>query len=85
MSRSRSTWADAYGRKFDWIGIFSADDPDVYGYWAFAYTSATVTGSYTFGPDDLGDEMLPAGDYVARLMSDDSYVALAEAAFTVTD
>jgi hypothetical protein len=76
-------WADAYGRKFDWIGIFSADDPDVYGYWGFAYTEATVTGSYTFGPDDLGEEMLPAGDYVARLMSDDSYVALAEVAFTV--
>ncbi len=77
------TWHDAFARKWDWIGLFSADDPDVYGYFGFAYTGATVTGSYTFGPDDLGEEMLPPGDYVARLMSDDSYASLAEVSFTV--
>jgi hypothetical protein len=78
------TWADAPGRKFDWIGIYAAGDPDMYAYLAFAYTERTVAGSYTFTADDLGEEMLPAGDYVARLMSDDSYVALAESTFTVS-
>jgi hypothetical protein len=29
--------------------------------------------------------MLPPGDYLVRLMSDDSYVSLAQAAFTVTE
>lgn len=78
------TWSDAYARKWDWIGVFSADDALLYNYYAFTYTGASVTGSYTFGPDDIGDEMLPPGDWIVRLMSDDSYVALAEARFTVT-
>ncbi len=78
------TWTDAYARKFDWLGIFAADDPDLYGYWAFAYTDATVDGSYTFDADDLGEEMLPPGDYVVRLLSDDSYITLAETPLTVT-
>lgn len=77
------TWQDAFARKWDWIGLFAADDPDIYNYYGFAYTGATVTGSYTFGPDDFGEEMLPPGDYVARLMSDDSYAGLAEVPFTV--
>jgi endonuclease/exonuclease/phosphatase family metal-dependent hydrolase len=77
------TWADAYARKFDWVGIYSAGESDMYGYWAFAYTERTVDGSYTFTADDLGDEMLPPGDYVARLMSDDSYITLAETPFTI--
>jgi endonuclease/exonuclease/phosphatase family metal-dependent hydrolase len=78
------TWTDAYARKFDWLAIYSAADPDLYGYWAYAYTDASVDGSYTFGPDDLGEEMLPPGDYVVRLLSDDSYITLAEASLTVT-
>jgi endonuclease/exonuclease/phosphatase family metal-dependent hydrolase len=77
-------WTNAPGRKFDWIGIFAADDPDMYAYSAFAYTDRTVDGSYEFTTDDLGEEMLPPGDYIVRLMSDDSYVSLAEATFTVT-
>ena len=78
-------WASAPGRKFDWIGIYAADDPDLYAYLAFAYTERTVDGSYSFTVDDLGEEMLPPGDYVVRLMSDDSYVALAQAEFTVAE
>ena len=45
---------------------------------------ATVSGSYAFGPDDLGDEMLAPGEYVAVLASDDHYIVLASAPFTVT-
>jgi endonuclease/exonuclease/phosphatase family metal-dependent hydrolase len=78
-------WASAPGRKFDWIGIYAADDPDMYAYLGFAYTNRTVDGSYSFTADDLGESMLPPGDYVVRLMSDDSYVSLAQAAFTVTE
>lgn len=78
------TWDAALARKFDWIGIFPADDPDLYGYLAYVYTGATVAGSHTFGTDDLGDSMMPPGDYVVRLMSDDSYITLAEASFTVS-
>ncbi len=79
------TWANAPGRKFDWVGIYSADDADMYAYSAFVYTERTVNGTYTFTTDDLGDEMLPPGDYMVRLMSDDSYITLAEAPFTVTE
>lgn len=76
-------WSSTWARKFDWIGVFPADDPDLYAYVAYAYTGATVDGSYTFGPDDLGEAMLPAGDYVVRVMSDDSYVSLAEVPLTI--
>ena len=79
------SWADAPARKWDWVGIYDAGEIDLYnGYWAFAYTDASVAGSYTFTADDLGDEMLPAGDYVAVLMSDDGYAILDAQPFTVT-
>jgi hypothetical protein len=78
------SWADAPARKWDWVGIYSAGEVDLYsGYWAFAYTDASVAGSYTFTADDLGDEMLAPGDYVAVLMSDDGYAVLASQPFTV--
>ncbi len=76
-------WTGAYGRKFDWVGIYAAGDPDMYSYLAFAYTERTVAGTYSFTADDLGEEMLPPGDYIVRLMSDDSYVSLAQETFTV--
>jgi endonuclease/exonuclease/phosphatase family metal-dependent hydrolase len=79
------SWADAPARKWDWVGIYSAGDIDLYsGYWAFAYTEASVAGQYTFGPDDLGEAMLEPGDYVAVLMSDDGYAVIASQPFTVT-
>jgi endonuclease/exonuclease/phosphatase family metal-dependent hydrolase len=80
----RVTWSDAPARRFDWVGIYPAGELDLYNsYLVFAYTEATVAGSYEFGVDDLGDEMLAAGDYVAVLMSDDHYMILASAPFTV--
>jgi hypothetical protein len=72
----------APGNKFDWISIYKADDPDLYGYLAYLYTGATVAGTTTFKTEDFGDA-LPPGDYEARLMRDDAYVELAIAKFKV--
>ena len=77
------TWTNAPGERFDWLGIYPAGELDLYNaYWAFAYTEATVAGSYTFTSDDFGED-LPAGDYVVVLASDDHYIVLASADFTV--
>ena len=79
-------WSAAPAERFDWVAIYDAGELDLYNaYWAFAYTERTVDGSYTFGPDDIGEDMLPAGDYVAVLASDDHYIVLATAPFTVTE
>lgn len=76
-------WSSAPGNKFDWIGIYKADDPDLYAYLGYLYTNATVAGSASFKTEDFGDP-LPPGEYEARLMRDDAYVELAIAKFTVT-
>ena len=78
------SWSNAPGNKFDWIGIYSAEDPDLYNYLGYLYTNATVAGSATFKIEDFGDP-LPPGEYEARLMRDDAYVELAIARFTVTE
>ena len=79
------TWANAPADRFDWLAIYDAGELDLYnGYRAFVYTDASVAGTHAFGPDDLGEEMLPPGDYVAVLAGDDHYVVLASAPFTVT-
>ena len=77
------TWSSAPGNKFDWIGIYNANDPDLYNYLGYLYTNARVAGSVTFKTEDFGDA-LPPGEYEARLMRDDAYVELAIAKFTVT-
>lgn len=77
------SWSNAPGNKFDWIGIYSATDPDLYNYLGYLYTNATVAGSTSFSTEDFG-EALPPGEYEARLMRDDAYVELAIARFTVT-
>jgi hypothetical protein len=78
------SWTSAPGNKFDWIGIYNADDPDLYNYLGYLYTKAAVAGSTTFKTEDFG-EALPPGNYEARLMRDDAYVELAIAKFTVTE
>jgi exonuclease III len=77
------SWQAAPGNKFDWIGIYKADDPDLYGYLGYLYTNATIAGTTTFKTEDFGDP-LPPGEYEARLMRDDAYVELAIAKFRVT-
>lgn len=77
-------WDNAPAHMRDWIGIYPTGTLDLYnGYLAFAYTGASVTGAYTFGPDDLGEAMLPAGTYTAVLADDDGYAVLAQVQFTV--
>jgi endonuclease/exonuclease/phosphatase family metal-dependent hydrolase len=64
-------WSAAPARKFDWIGVYPAGDADLYGGCiARAHTGATVGGEWSV-------ELAP-GDYTVRLLSDDSYVVLAE-------
>ena len=58
--------------------------PNLYNYLAFAYTGATLDGTMTLTPD-LYYQVLDPGDYELRLMSDDHYVTLATAPFTITD
>jgi endonuclease/exonuclease/phosphatase family metal-dependent hydrolase len=68
-------WKNAPALRWDWLGIYAADDANLYNYWGFLYTQAMPTGSVTFTIDDLGE--LPPGEYVARLMLDDGYAVLA--------
>jgi hypothetical protein len=78
------SWDNAPALKWDWIGLYAADEPDLYnGYWAYAYTDASVRGAVVFDAGLLGEAMLPAGDYVARLLMDDGFAVLATASFTV--
>ena len=78
------SWTGAPGFKYDWIGVYAAGDPNLYNYLAFAYTGATLDGSMDLTPD-LYYQILDPGAYELRLMSDDHYVVLATAPFTVTE
>ena len=79
------TWTASPAQHFDWVAIYPAGELDLYNaYLAFAYTGSAVDGSYTFRKADLGKAMLPLGDYVAMLASDDHYIPLATQRFTVT-
>lgn len=67
------SWRAAPGRKFDWVGVYGAGDPDVYrGALATAHTRATVDGSHTF-------RALDGDGFTVRLLTDDSVIVLAEA------
>ncbi len=79
------TWNAAPAERFDWVAIYPAGELDLYNaYLAFAYTESTVQGRYTFGRADLGKAMLPPGNYIAMLASDDHYIPLSTMSFRVT-
>ncbi len=81
-----ASWENAPALRWDWLGIYAAGDPDLYNnYLGFIYTEAAVSGTITFDAEALGDEMLPPGEYVVRLMKDDGYQVLAETGFTITE
>jgi hypothetical protein len=81
-----ATWENAPANRWDWLGIYSAGDPDLYnGYRGYVYTQASVTGEAAFDSTILGEAMLPPGEYELRLMLDDIYVILATTSFTVTE
>jgi len=79
------SWENAPGYRWDWLGIYEAGDSDLYNYYAFIYTGATVAGTAVFDAEALGEAMLPPGDYEVRLMFDDGYRVLATAPFTVSE
>lgn len=68
-------WEDGPANKLDYVAIFPAGDPSVYAYLGFEYTGARPEGTLEFSRADVG--RLAAGRYVARLMLDDGYSALA--------
>ena len=77
------SWKNSFGRKFDWVGIFSTKSTDIYyTQSSFHYTDATVDGSCTVTSSDTGGA-LPAGEYEVRLMNDDGYVVLTAQKFSV--
>ena len=67
-------WRDGPGNKLDWIALFPAGEPSLYGYVGFRYAGGRPEGSVVFG---RGGELRP-GRYVPRLMLDDGYSVLAE-------
>ena len=77
------SWRNAPGMKNDWIGVYRANDPDLYrGYLAFVYTGAAVEGSMLLDKKVLTEPLKP-GEYELRLMREDSYVLLARTRFTI--
>lgn len=76
------SWEASQGERFEWLGTYSAGDPNVYNYLSFTYTGGHVNGSRTITSDDYGDP-LPAGDYELRLLRDDGYSLEAKASFKV--
>ena len=78
-----ATWTNAYARKFDWIGIFSLNEPGIYyTQLSFHYTQASVNGRVLITATDTAGP-LPAGQYELRYFSDDSYVISAATRFSV--
>ena len=79
------TWEYAPGNKADWVSIVKTDDADAGPALMWTYTKATVTGVVTFDETSRQKSWpLPAGDYAACLVADDSQRRLAIANFTVT-
>jgi hypothetical protein len=77
------SWRAAPGLRRDWVAVYRcADgscDPNS-GYLVWSYTDAAIQGQLEIGPSSFeGSESwpLPAGKYVVRLLTDDSYVDLA--------
>lgn len=75
-------WQAAPGFRFDWIGVYRRNDPNVYGYLGFVTTGARHEGEVFIERSSLSEKLTP-GDYEVRLMQDDHYVVLATTAFKV--
>lgn len=77
-----ANWAAALGERFEWLGIYAANDANVYNYYGYTYTGGHVDGSTTLDKS-LFTDPLPAGDYEVRLMRDDHYSVESVAKFSV--
>jgi hypothetical protein len=69
-------WSNGPGSKLDYVAVFPADEPSMYGYVGYKYVDARPEGGFALTRSDLG--RLDPGDYVARLMLDDGYSVIAE-------
>lgn len=78
-----TTWDNAPANRWDWLGVYTTADPDLYNYLGFVYTDARVSGEVTLDKTALGQAMLPPGEYEVRLMLDDGYEVLAAKRFRV--
>jgi hypothetical protein len=74
-------WTNGPGNKLDYVAVFPAGEPSVYGYIGYRYIGANPEGGFALTHSDLG--RLAPGRYVVRLMLDDGYSVIAEAPFTV--
>ncbi len=81
----RVSWDGAPGEHLDWIGLYrcrrTCDDPG--GYLAYRYTRTRIEGSLSLSDVAAPGEQappwpLPPGQYVARLLVDDSYHVVAQ-------
>jgi endonuclease/exonuclease/phosphatase family metal-dependent hydrolase len=79
------SWDRAPGQHFDWIGLYrcaqTCDEPG--SYLAYRYTRTRIEGSLTLSTAVAPGEgappwPLPPGQYVARLLVDDSYRVIAQ-------
>ncbi len=78
-------WQNAPGNRWDWLGIYKADEFKLDNYLAYIYTDATIKGSKTLDATNLTDIWpLEPGEYKIMLLRDDGYVVLASANFTIT-
>jgi endonuclease/exonuclease/phosphatase family metal-dependent hydrolase len=77
------SWKAAPGLRRDWIAVYRCADDQcepTSEYLLWVYTDAAIEGRLEIGPDSSeGIETwpLPAGQYVVRLLTDDSFVDLA--------
>jgi endonuclease/exonuclease/phosphatase family metal-dependent hydrolase len=70
-------FSGAPARRSNFLGIFRAEETNIYAAVSKRPTDALPAGTAVF------DESLPPGRYVARLLEDDRFVVLAEAPFEV--
>lgn len=76
------SWKDGPANRYDWIGVFSAADPSVLNYLTYQYAEGKSTGDMEI--ELVGDDgPLPEGDYIVRLMVDDSYTPATSAKFSI--
>jgi hypothetical protein len=68
-------WHNAPGNKWDWLGVFEADETDLESQYAYCYLGGALTGTSRW---DLSLLDLPAGTRLqVRLLADDSNRLLA--------
>jgi endonuclease/exonuclease/phosphatase family metal-dependent hydrolase len=77
------SWSAAPGIKRDWVAVYRCADQECEPnseYLVWAYTDAAIEGELEIGPNSFeGIETwpLPAGKYIVRLLTDDSFIDLA--------